>query len=142
VHGAGHLQIDRQGDLLLQTAARTLRQARPVAYQQVGGQRRPVTARYILRTGHEVGGAVGAYDHMCVGIDPTRVPVRVAYFRGVDAPGDNIGIYSGVAQAGYTNGAPKVATVYCPNQKRKGISNTPVPIARIYSSLIATACYH
>lgn len=79
---------------------------------------------------------------VCVGLDPTRVPVRVAYFRGVDAPGDNVGIYSGVAQIGYTNGAPKVATVYCPDQKRKGISNTPVPIARIYSSLIATACYH
>jgi len=78
---------------------------------------------------------------VCVGLDPTRAPVRVAYFRGVDAPGDNVGIYSGVAQAGYTNGAPKVATVYCPDQKRKGISNTPVPIARIYSSLIATACY-
>ena len=63
VHGAGHLQIDRQGDLLLQTVAGMLRQARPVAYQQVGGQRRPVTARYILRTGHEIGLAVGAYDH-------------------------------------------------------------------------------
>jgi len=63
VRGAGVLRLDGQGDLLLRTAAGTLRQARPVAYQQVGGQRRPVTARYILRTGHEIGLAVGAYDH-------------------------------------------------------------------------------
>jgi len=78
---------------------------------------------------------------VCVGLDPTRAPVRVNIFRGVDAPGDNVGIYYGVAQAGHTNGAPKIAKVSCPDQKRKGISNTQVPIARIYSSLIATACY-
>jgi len=62
VRGAGQLRLDRRGDLLLQTAAGTLRQARPVAYQQSGGQRRPVTARYILLTDREVGLAVGAYD--------------------------------------------------------------------------------
>ncbi len=77
----------------------------------------------------------------CVSLDPTRTPVRVAYFRGVDAPGDNIGIYSGVAQASYTNGAPKMATVYCPDQKRTGISNISVPIARLYATLVAAACY-
>jgi len=63
VRGAGRLRLDRQGDLLLQTAAGTLRQARPVAYQQISGQRRPVAARYSLRAGREVGLAVGAYDH-------------------------------------------------------------------------------
>ncbi len=77
----------------------------------------------------------------CVSLDPTRTPLRIAYFRGVDAPGDNVGLYSGVAQAAYTSGAPKMATVYCPDQKRTGISNTAVPIARLYATLIAAACY-
>ncbi len=63
VGGAGRLQIDAGGDLLLRTAAGTLRQARPVAYQQSGATRRPVAARYVLRAGHAVGLAVGAYDH-------------------------------------------------------------------------------
>jgi len=63
VRGAGTLRLDGQGNLLLRTAAGTLRQARPVAYQQVGVTRRPVAARYVLRAGHEVGLAVGAYDH-------------------------------------------------------------------------------
>lgn len=78
---------------------------------------------------------------VCVGIDPTRTPVRVADVRVVDAPGANIGLYYGAAQAGHTNGAPKMATVNCPNQSRTGISNISAPIARLYATLVAAACY-
>jgi len=81
--GAGAPRLDGQGNLLLWTAAGTLRQARPVAYQQVGVTRRPVAARYVLRAGHEVGLAVGAYDHTRpLVIDP--VLSHATYLGGSD----------------------------------------------------------
>jgi hypothetical protein len=59
-------RLEDNGDLLLGAA----RQHRPVAYQRVGGQRRPVAARYVLN-GRRVSIDVGRYDrgHELV-IDP------------------------------------------------------------------------
>ncbi len=46
--GARRVELDRRGDLLLYTAAGTIRQRRPVAYQEIEGRRRPVAASYAL----------------------------------------------------------------------------------------------
>jgi hypothetical protein len=67
IDGARKLSLDGGGDLLIKTSAGMLRHVRPVAYQQVGGKRRPVQASYEVR-GNEVGFRVGRYD-------PTRVLV-------------------------------------------------------------------
>jgi len=62
VDGARGIAVDRAGSLVLRTTGGEVRQDRPDAYQDVGGARRAVVARYVLR-GHEVGVAVGRYDH-------------------------------------------------------------------------------
>jgi Beta-propeller repeat len=60
--GAKSLSLGRGGELLLALPGGTLRQPRPVAYQEVAGERRAVEARYSLDRGH-VGFAIGRYDH-------------------------------------------------------------------------------
>jgi hypothetical protein len=68
--GAEQLSVDRQGDLVLQGAAGTLRQHKPFVYQEVDGVRQQVAGQFVLQ-GQEVGFQVGAYDrgHPLV-IDP------------------------------------------------------------------------
>jgi uncharacterized protein (TIGR03437 family) len=68
--GARGLRVDSAGDLVLETAGGSLRQHRPVVYQEIGGQRREVAGRYRLR-GKTVGFEVAKYDrgHALI-IDP------------------------------------------------------------------------
>ena len=54
--------LDRRGDLLLRVGGGTVRQARPVSYQVIGGRRVPVASGYRLLAGGRVGIRVGAYD--------------------------------------------------------------------------------
>src|SRR5262245_38334323 len=68
--GRPALHVDTEGDLVLRTAAGDLRLRKPVAYQEIGGVRHPVTASFALRTARastpeprpEVGIDVAAYD--------------------------------------------------------------------------------
>jgi hypothetical protein len=57
MRGAPSLRLDRDGNLV----AGNLRQLRPVAYQQVGGERRRVDASFVL-DGRRVRFHLGAYD--------------------------------------------------------------------------------
>jgi hypothetical protein len=69
--GAGKLAVDAAGDLLLHTPAGTLRQQRPVVYQEVNGKRQPVAGRYVLAGKDAVGFQVDAYDtRRALVIDP------------------------------------------------------------------------
>lgn len=77
--GAESLRIDRQGNLeiTLPTAqgrgkARTLVEAAPIAWQELGARRQPVTVSYTLVADGSVGFALGAYDPtQPLVIDPT-----------------------------------------------------------------------
>src|SRR5581483_6252614 len=60
--GARAIRLSRGGDLLLETAAGTIQQQRPVAYQEKNGRRRSVASRYIL-SGDTVRLEVARYDH-------------------------------------------------------------------------------
>lgn len=66
--GARSLTVDAAGDLLLETDAGTVRQKRPVAYQEINGQRQLVVARYVVNKQRQAGFELGAYD-------PTRALV-------------------------------------------------------------------
>ncbi len=59
--GARGIKLAANGDLLLRTAAGTLRQHRPVAYQLFDGTRVPVTAGYVLTPSPRSGGGRGAW---------------------------------------------------------------------------------
>ena len=62
-NGAGRVKLDAQtGDLVLGVGVREVRQHRPVAYQETGGARREVAARYVWLGASTVGIKVGDYD--------------------------------------------------------------------------------
>jgi uncharacterized repeat protein (TIGR01451 family) len=76
IEGADRLEIDRAtGDLLVHVAGQVVRQRAPIAYQEIGGVRRPVTSAFVVDTARgRVGFEVGSYDarHALV-IDPVLV---------------------------------------------------------------------
>ncbi len=60
--GAKSVRTDSRGDLVLETETGEIRQASPVAYQEIGGGRKPVAARYVIASNREVGFSVAGYD--------------------------------------------------------------------------------
>jgi hypothetical protein len=72
--GAERVAIDRQGDLALTAAGRTLRIRRPDIYQQTPRGRKRIAGRYAFRGRSEVGFQVAAYDrNRPLVIDPVVV---------------------------------------------------------------------
>jgi Beta-propeller repeat len=60
--GVDQIQIDGQGDLVLQTANGEVRQRKPLAYQEADGVRREIASRYVLKDEQEVSFELGQYD--------------------------------------------------------------------------------
>ena len=60
--GAEGLSVGAGGELLVQTSLGVLKDAAPVSYQRIGGERVPVKSRYKLTGDGGYGFAVGAYD--------------------------------------------------------------------------------
>jgi hypothetical protein len=60
--GAEGLSVGAGGALLVQTSLGVLKDAAPVSYQRIGGERVPVESRYTLEGDSGYGFAVGAYD--------------------------------------------------------------------------------
>ncbi len=84
--GARAICIDRNGELILKTAGGDLRQHRPVAYQEIDGARKVVTARYALKGG-EVGFEVGQYDRS----KPLVIDPVLAYSTYLGGGGNDYG---------------------------------------------------
>lgn len=63
--GAQSVRIDRQGDLVLSLSNGEIRQAQPLVYQEINGERQFIPARYVIsrRQGKpEIGFRLGTYD--------------------------------------------------------------------------------
>jgi hypothetical protein len=60
--GAEGLKVGASGALLVRTSLGVLKDAAPVSYQRIGGERVPVKSRYRLTGDGSYGFAVGAYD--------------------------------------------------------------------------------
>ena len=60
--GANQLNVDAQGELVLQTSGGEVRQRKPVIYQNVDGVRREVAGNYKLKDTDTVGFELGKYD--------------------------------------------------------------------------------
>ena len=74
VDGAGPVQLDAAGDLVVGLGDGSARLSKPVAYQDVAGARRAVEGSFTLLGPSRIGFAVGAYDHAApLVIDPTLV---------------------------------------------------------------------
>lgn len=118
------LRIDTEsGDLLLETAAGTLRQKRPIVYQEIDGQRQTVAARYELRGTRNVGFDLGEYapDYPLV-IDPVLVygtylggdDTDTGYGIAVDAAG-NAYVTGSTFSLNFPTTAGALKTVLAPN---------------------------
>lgn len=72
--GADELALSPEGDLVLRRGAASIAMRKPVAYQEIHGARRDVTASYALAGSNRVGFHLGPYDadHPLV-IDPILV---------------------------------------------------------------------
>ena len=80
-------RISAAGDLILRAGGAEVRQHKPVIYQEVDGQRRPVQGRYILSSKGQIGFDIGSYDRgRPLVIDPTLV-----YSTYLGGSGDDIG---------------------------------------------------
>ncbi|HVP29355.1 MAG TPA: SBBP repeat-containing protein [Myxococcota bacterium] len=62
LEGAERLELDAEGELVVHTAAGELRQPRPVAYQEIDGARRTVSASYVVDGNGRVRLQLGGYD--------------------------------------------------------------------------------
>lgn len=68
-NNAKRITIDEQGDLVLQMAGGSVRQHKPIAYQEIGGDRKEVAVDYRVNRSHSkindqsVGLTIGDYDH-------------------------------------------------------------------------------
>lgn len=72
--GAGKIDVDANGDLLLKLGDSVVPQPKPVVYQETAGARREVEAAYAVGADGRVGFSVGEYDHSApLVIDPTLV---------------------------------------------------------------------
>jgi hypothetical protein len=60
--GAEGLSVGASGELLVQTSLGVLKDAAPVSYQLIGGERVPVESRYTLKGDGSYGFALGSYD--------------------------------------------------------------------------------
>jgi hypothetical protein len=85
--GAQKIEIDRQGNLRLQTSSGWVTHGRPAVYQSVQGIRRKVSGQYVFSGGHEVGFDIGAHDpSRPLIIDPT-----LAFASYLGGSGDDYG---------------------------------------------------
>jgi len=83
LRGADSVRVAADGDLVIGIGKREIRQAAPVAYQRVGGERRMVESSYELE-GDRVGFRLGAYDRSRpLVIDP--VVLTYSTYLGGDA---------------------------------------------------------
>ena len=81
---AEKIDISAEGDLVLGTAAKEVRFRKPFVYQETGGVRHEVAARYVLTRELRAGFEVAAYDRSKpLVIDPTIV--YGTYFGGISA---------------------------------------------------------
>jgi hypothetical protein len=60
--GADGIRVDSKGDLVLVVSGGQVRQHKPVVFQMVGGDRREVLGRYVLRGKGQIGFELGQYD--------------------------------------------------------------------------------
>ena len=86
------LSISKDGELIADTAAGQFRQPPPIVFQEIGGSRVSIGARYVLKARREIGFALAEYDHsQPLVIDPTLV-----YSTYLGGSGDDVGSSIGV----------------------------------------------
>jgi len=100
--GARTLATDASGDLILSSPAGDLGLHKPVAYQEEGGIRRVVPARFVTKAGNQIGFELGSYDHgQELVIDPA---ISYATYLGGSGEDEGFGIAVDTSGAAYITG--------------------------------------
>jgi hypothetical protein len=94
--GLQSVQLDSRNNLLLRTAGGTVTQQAPVLYQELNGQRQPVSGQHTLLGGGRVGFQVGSYDHT----RPLVIDPSVLYSTYLGGSGDDYATGLAVDAAG------------------------------------------
>jgi len=81
--GADRISVDEKGNLLIETAAGTMRQDKPIVYQVVNGLKQPVEGRYNV-SNYRVGFALGSYDRSKTLVIDPPVPLVYSTYMGGD----------------------------------------------------------
>jgi hypothetical protein len=104
VEGADRVEIDAVGELVMHTAAGTVRQQAPRIYQEAGGGRRDVAGGYVLRRDGTVGFELASYDtSQVLVVDPQLVYATYLGGSGFDAAnGMAVDAAGAVYVTGYT----------------------------------------
>ncbi len=102
IRGAARMEIDAHGDLVLHGADSEFRMHKPVIYQTIASERRPIEGSFVKRGKNEVAFRLGAYDHSQeLVIDPA---IGFSSFLG----GGSEDVSSGFAIDDSTPGSPKL----------------------------------
>jgi YVTN family beta-propeller protein len=102
IRGAARTEIDAHGDLVLHTADSDFLMHKPVIYQTIASERRPIEGSFVMRGKHEVAFRLGAYDHSQeLVIDPA-----IGFSSYLGGSGDDVS--SGFAVDDSTPGSPKL----------------------------------
>jgi hypothetical protein len=100
--GSDGVRIDKNGDLLVQTAGDEIRLLKPVAYQNAKESRREVAAEYVLLDDQNVAFKLGHYDREeLLVIDPTVAYATYLGGGGTDPAGADV--VDGIAVDGSGN---------------------------------------
>src|SRR2546425_25092 len=109
VEGAERPSLNGQGDLVLAIEDREVRFQKPVVYQEVDGVRREISGSYKLKSAHQVGFQVGAYD----GSRPLIIDPALSYSTYLGGSGVDQGLGIAVDSRGhaYVTGFPRSTTL-------------------------------
>jgi len=101
-NGANAIRKDDSGDIVLSTSAGEVRQRKPVAYQEVAGQRREIVANYRLENG-KASFDLGEFDRsLPLVIDPVLI---YSTFLGGNSSEDGLGIAVDAQGSAYLTGS-------------------------------------
>jgi hypothetical protein len=114
IQGANQIQLDGEGNLVLQTSSGDIRFQNPAVYQESNGQRLPVHGSYVLRDLTHVTFHLAQYDlSKPLVIDPTLLYSTYLGGAGTDQPtGIAVDGTGSVYIAGYTNSSTFLLTAF------------------------------
>jgi Tol biopolymer transport system component/photosystem II stability/assembly factor-like uncharacterized protein len=99
--GTKQVRVDRDGNLLLTTAAGEMRQQKPLVYQEEGGARKLIEGRYVMRGKNRIGFRVSHYDRR----RPLVIDPVLNYFAMVNNSGNGYAITVDAQGSAYITGA-------------------------------------